>query len=326
MTRRFFSSAAVDNTLSATVTSTSSSFTMTSALSGWPTSTPFTLVIDPDTANEEVCTVTGPPTGTTYPVSRGQDGTTAKAHNAGAAVSHRASARDFDEPNSHVNATAGVHGLAPGDTVASVSMLAGYASDAATVHRTGNETIAGVKTFSSAPVVPAASFPESAVANLVSDLAAANAAAASAQSTANTASTNASSAVSTANAASSTASAAQTTANSAVAALSWTSITLAGGFTPLSGYGTPQYAKDARGLVYLRGALTNSGTTGNQVTVGTLPAGFRPSVKRRFTTYGNSNIIGWDILTTGDIVTDEVSSLAGGSGFFLDGIVFDTAS
>jgi hypothetical protein len=40
------------------------------------------------------------------------------------------------------------------------------------VHNTGNETVAGVKTFSSAPVVPSASFPESAVTNLTTDLAA----------------------------------------------------------------------------------------------------------------------------------------------------------
>lgn len=46
------------------------------------------------------------------------------------------------------------------------------ANDSAVVHNTGAETIAGIKTFSAAPVVPSAAFPESAVANLVSDLAA----------------------------------------------------------------------------------------------------------------------------------------------------------
>lgn len=40
------------------------------------------------------------------------------------------------------------------------------------VHNTGAESIAGVKTFSSAPVVPSNSFPESAVTNLTTDLAA----------------------------------------------------------------------------------------------------------------------------------------------------------
>lgn len=44
--------------------------------------------------------------------------------------------------------------------------------DTAVAHLTGNETIAGIKTFSSNPVVPTAAFPESAVASLVADLAA----------------------------------------------------------------------------------------------------------------------------------------------------------
>jgi hypothetical protein len=40
------------------------------------------------------------------------------------------------------------------------------------VHNTTDETIAGIKTFSSAPVVPTSSFPESAVTNLTTDLSA----------------------------------------------------------------------------------------------------------------------------------------------------------
>src|ERR1700730_12250261 len=49
---------------------------------------------------------------------------------------------------------------------AAASDLAGKANDSAVVHNTGAETTAGVKTFSSAPVVPSSSFPESAVTNL----------------------------------------------------------------------------------------------------------------------------------------------------------------
>lgn len=45
------------------------------------------------------------------------------------------------------------------------------ATDTAVVHNTGAEAVAGVKTFSSAPVVPTAAFPESAVSGLVTDLA-----------------------------------------------------------------------------------------------------------------------------------------------------------
>lgn len=46
------------------------------------------------------------------------------------------------------------------------------AANVGAVAMSGNETIAGTKTFSSAPVVPAAAFPESAVANLPADLSA----------------------------------------------------------------------------------------------------------------------------------------------------------
>ena len=44
------------------------------------------------------------------------------------------------------------------------------AADSTVVKLTGAQTVAGVKTFSSAPVVPAAAFPEAAVAGLVADL------------------------------------------------------------------------------------------------------------------------------------------------------------
>ncbi|HSX30877.1 MAG TPA: hypothetical protein VLE99_03080 [Candidatus Saccharimonadales bacterium] len=50
--------------------------------------------------------------------------------------------------------------------------LAAKATDTAVVHNTGNENIGGIKTFTSSPVVPSASFPESAVVNLTTDLAA----------------------------------------------------------------------------------------------------------------------------------------------------------
>lgn len=46
------------------------------------------------------------------------------------------------------------------------------AADSSVVHNTGAETVAGVKTFSSSPIVPDGSFAETAVTNLVTDLAA----------------------------------------------------------------------------------------------------------------------------------------------------------
>jgi len=55
-------------------------------------------------------------------------------------------------------------------TLKSGGSLSAKASDSAVVHNTGAETIAGVKTFTSAPVVPSGAFPESAIANLSTDL------------------------------------------------------------------------------------------------------------------------------------------------------------
>lgn len=49
--------------------------------------------------------------------------------------------------------------------------LAAKANDSAVVHDTGDETIAGIKTFSSAPVVPDGSFSQAKVSNLTTDLA-----------------------------------------------------------------------------------------------------------------------------------------------------------
>jgi hypothetical protein len=50
--------------------------------------------------------------------------------------------------------------------------LAAKANDNAVVHLSGTESITGAKTFTIAPVVPSSSFPESAVTNLTTDLAA----------------------------------------------------------------------------------------------------------------------------------------------------------
>src|SRR5205823_48514 len=58
------------------------------------------------------------------------------------------------------------------ETTRATGVEAIKANDSAVVHNTGNETVGGIKTFSSAPIVPSSSFPESATANLTADLAA----------------------------------------------------------------------------------------------------------------------------------------------------------
>jgi hypothetical protein len=60
------------------------------------------MIIDQDTANEEVVEVTAR-TSLTLTVTRGVDGTTGVSHASGATINHGVSARDFDEPNAFVN-------------------------------------------------------------------------------------------------------------------------------------------------------------------------------------------------------------------------------
>lgn len=103
MARRYYSSVAVATTLSGAIGSTTTSLTVTSA-SGFPAQTPWTAILEPDTALEEVVTITNV-AGTTLTVTRGVDGTSGKSHAAGAKFQHGVSARDFDEPNDHVNDT-----------------------------------------------------------------------------------------------------------------------------------------------------------------------------------------------------------------------------
>ena len=103
MPRRYYSSTAAQTTLSAGVDGVTSTMAVT-AVSGWPSSFPYTILVDKDTVNEEIVTVTAR-TGTTLTVTRGADGTSAVAHSAGANVQHGVSARDFDEPNAFVNGT-----------------------------------------------------------------------------------------------------------------------------------------------------------------------------------------------------------------------------
>ena len=103
MARRYYSSTAARTTLSAGIDASQTTVGVV-AVSGWPASFPYTLIIDQDTVNEEIVEVTAR-SGTTLTVTRAVDGTTGKAHDAGAAVNHGVSARDFDEPNSFINGT-----------------------------------------------------------------------------------------------------------------------------------------------------------------------------------------------------------------------------
>lgn len=109
MSVRYYSSVAERTTLAGAVSNSTTTFVV-DAVVGWPTQFPYTLLVDADTINEEIVQVTNR-SGTTLTVTRGVDGSTAKAHDAGADVRHGVSARDFSEPNTHINASSGVHGV-----------------------------------------------------------------------------------------------------------------------------------------------------------------------------------------------------------------------
>lgn len=107
---RNYKSTVTARTLSAAITGTTDTSIYLTDTSGLPTY-PFTLVIDPDTVNEEIVTVTAAGGGTgQLTVTRGQDGTTAKTHTiTTGAVRHMITARDLQEPQDHIAATS-AHG------------------------------------------------------------------------------------------------------------------------------------------------------------------------------------------------------------------------
>jgi hypothetical protein len=103
MARRYYSSIAQRTTLASSMSDVATTMVVNAAV-GFPASTPYTMIVDQDTVNEEVVEVTAR-SGTTLTVTRGVDGTTAVGHSTGAAVNHGVSARDFDEPNAFLNGT-----------------------------------------------------------------------------------------------------------------------------------------------------------------------------------------------------------------------------
>jgi hypothetical protein len=120
MTVRKYSSTSQETTLTSALTSSSSTMVVGSAtalLGGITLATgeTFTVVIDPDTALEEIVDVIPPSASgsNTITITRGTgvDGTTAIAHSAGAKVRHMAIGRDFREANNHIENVTTAHGL-----------------------------------------------------------------------------------------------------------------------------------------------------------------------------------------------------------------------
>lgn len=110
MTTRKYSSRSQQSTLTGAITSGATSMTVVSgtALLGGvtiPTGTTFTLVIDVDTALEEIVDATAVSTNT-FTITRAIDGSSAQDHSAGAVVRHMAIGRDYRDANLHAEASA----------------------------------------------------------------------------------------------------------------------------------------------------------------------------------------------------------------------------
>lgn len=131
MTTRKYSSRSQQTTLTGAITSGATSMTVVSgtALLGGvtiPAGTTFTLVIDVDTALEEIVDATAVSTNT-FTITRAIDGSTAQDHSAGAVVRHMAIGRDYRDANLHAEADASyndgggnahtMHGIAAGEGV-----------------------------------------------------------------------------------------------------------------------------------------------------------------------------------------------------------------
>jgi hypothetical protein len=131
MTTRQYSSRSQQTTLTGAITSGATSITVVSgtALLGGvtiPAGRTFTLVIDVDTALEEIVDATAVSTNT-FTITRAIDGSTAQEHSAGAVVRHMAIGRDYRDANLHAEADASyndgggnahaMHGIAAGEGV-----------------------------------------------------------------------------------------------------------------------------------------------------------------------------------------------------------------
>lgn len=110
MARRYYANAAPQLTLSSAITASSLSAVVATNFTGWPATYPFFASLDLGTASAEIVSVTGI-TGPVATIVRGQDGTAAVSHAAGATLDQVVIRQDLDEANAHINATLAVHGI-----------------------------------------------------------------------------------------------------------------------------------------------------------------------------------------------------------------------
>lgn len=114
MTTRVYSSISQDTTLATTINSSTTSLTVATgtgaALLGGITLTAgdqFTIAVDVDTINEEIMFVTAR-TGDILTVTRGQAGSSAVSHSAGATIQHVLSSNDLNWFNNMIQSSTGI--------------------------------------------------------------------------------------------------------------------------------------------------------------------------------------------------------------------------
>ena len=159
MTIRLYSSISQETTLTSSLAGSTSATTMVvnSASNLMSSIAPtgiqtFTVVIDPDTALEEIVDVVFPSSASsnTLTVVRGIDSSQAVAHSAGAKVRHMGTGRDFREPADHAANTSSAHGLTLADviTTTNTKTITGKTISAADNTLTGVVTLTGTQTLS----------------------------------------------------------------------------------------------------------------------------------------------------------------------------------
>jgi hypothetical protein len=118
MTTRLYSSISQETTLAAALNNSASTMSVVNASGLLASISPaagetFVVVIDPDTALEEIVEVITPsaPGNNTLTIQRNIDSSTAQAHSAGALVRHMAIGRDFRDADAHIRNVTNPHGL-----------------------------------------------------------------------------------------------------------------------------------------------------------------------------------------------------------------------
>ena len=147
-TRRYYSATAVDNTVSSGINSSATSVILSNSPVGYPSSFPFVLALDYNTASEELVLVTAS-SGTTLTITRGQYGSSGVAHNAGAVVRHVIIAQDLTDFQDHAAAgPAGVHGI-----TGAIATFIGTPTSANLASAVSDETGSGPLVFATGPTL-----------------------------------------------------------------------------------------------------------------------------------------------------------------------------